>query len=228
MKDYKYDLHVHTSEVSSCAKVEAKDMIHMYKEAGYQGVVVTDHYMECYFKKLGDKSWDEKIEEFLAGYRKAFKEGKRIGIDVLFGIELKFTENDNDYLIYGLDEEFLKQNKELYNLNLDKVVNLIKDKDIVIFQAHPFRKSCSCDKEKAKLLDGIEVYNGNPRHDSKNKDAYKFAKDNNLLMVSGSDFHEREDLGTGGIITNTRITNDKELVKELKNIIEDKLINLPL
>ena len=38
------DTHVHTSQVSPCGKVPAEEMIELYKEAGYGGVIITDHY----------------------------------------------------------------------------------------------------------------------------------------------------------------------------------------
>ena len=38
------DTHVHTCQVSPCGKVPAKEMIELYKEAGYGGVIITDHY----------------------------------------------------------------------------------------------------------------------------------------------------------------------------------------
>lgn len=44
MKLYKYDLHVHTSSVSPCAHVAAEEVVKLYQQAGYQGVVITDHF----------------------------------------------------------------------------------------------------------------------------------------------------------------------------------------
>ena len=46
MAIYKYDIHTHTSEVSPCGKVEAEKVVELYKEAGYTGIVITDHYYE--------------------------------------------------------------------------------------------------------------------------------------------------------------------------------------
>ena len=38
------ELHLHTSESSPCGRVPAKKGMTMYREAGYDGVVVTDHF----------------------------------------------------------------------------------------------------------------------------------------------------------------------------------------
>ena len=191
---YKYDIHVHTSETSPCGKVEAIDVVKLYKKAGYTGIIITDHYLK--------------------GYKKALIEGGNIGLNVLLGMEIKFNDNPNDYLVYGIDEEFLKDNPELYNINLREFRNLIANRDMLIFQAHPFRKGQHI--EEPELLDGIEVYNGNPRHNSHNDQAFDFAIKNQLRFISGSDFHQIEDLARGGIIINYNITTIKELVGVLK------------
>jgi predicted metal-dependent phosphoesterase TrpH len=195
---YLYDVHVHTSETSICGKVDAKTLVHMYKKAGYDGLVITDHYAGDYFETLHVRSWKDKINEFLRGYRIALQEGKKLGINVLLGIELRFDENWNDYLIYGIDENFLYENKYLYEMNIKTFHEYVRDTPVLIYQAHPFRPAVF--PEKPEYLDGIEVYNGNPRHDSHNEKAAEYAKRHNLKMLSGSDFHQTGDLARGGIV----------------------------
>jgi hypothetical protein len=68
-----------------------------------------------------------------------------------------------------------------------------------------------------KLLDGLEVYNGNPRHNSQNDKAFAYAKKHELKMISGSDFHEYEDLALGGIVSEKLPVNIIELCDLLKN-----------
>ena len=41
--NYKYELHCHTKEVSRCGAVPAAEIVKMYKENGYDGIVITDH-----------------------------------------------------------------------------------------------------------------------------------------------------------------------------------------
>lgn len=214
MKSFLYDMHVHTSEVSPCGKVSSSDLVHMYKKAGYQGVVITDHYYEAYFESLKCSTWEEKVHKYLEGYRKASGEGRKAGLDVILGIELRFQGSINDYLVYGVDEDFLLKNKELYTLDLCSFKELIKDKDILIYQAHPYRFDGM--PASPALLDGIEVYNGNPRHESRNSKAFDFARENNLKMISGSDFHNPEDLALGGIMIPERLKDQKQLVNFLK------------
>ncbi len=215
MNKFKYDTHIHTSEVSNCGKVPAKEMVRLYKNAGYSGVVVTDHYYKGYFERLKAGSWNEKVDRYLEGYRIAQNEGDKLGLRIIAGMEITFPENMNDYLVYGIDEKFLKENKELYHLGLEGFRKLLEGRDILLFQAHPFRQHMT--RALPELLDGVEVYNGNPRHDSRNPLALEYAEKNGLRMLSGSDFHQREDLARGGIIVAEEINSSAQLVDLIRN-----------
>lgn len=221
MNQYRYDTHVHTKETSGCGKVNAKEAVRLYNEEGYQGIVLTDHYYKGFFERQWLRSWEDKVEQYLEGFRKAYEEGLKLGFDVIQAMELTFTENMNDYLVFGAGESFLKAYPELYNLGIVRFKELIKDMDILIFQAHPYRPGMS--PAEPSLLDGIEVYNGNPRHDSQNHLALQFASANGLMKLSGSDFHQLGDLARGGIVVPERISTASELVNVIKN---NKIINL--
>ena len=41
---YKYELHMHTSEGSACARNTGAEMVDFYANMGYAGMVVTDHF----------------------------------------------------------------------------------------------------------------------------------------------------------------------------------------
>ncbi len=47
---YKYELHCHTKMVSQCGRVEPKEIVKMYREKGYSGIVVTEHYSPLTFQ----------------------------------------------------------------------------------------------------------------------------------------------------------------------------------
>ena len=222
MTDYIIDTHIHTAEVSSCGRVHAEEVVELYKEKKYDALVITDHYFEAYFEKLGNRSWKEKIDSYLEGYRTARKKGKKSGLDVFLGIELRFNSHPNDFLVYGVDENFLYDFPELYRMTPKEFSELKKGKGIAFFQAHPFRKNMEV--EKNKYIDGIEVINGNPRHDSGNMTAYNHALKNNLRMLSGSDFHQYQDLARGGVITERSIKSSGDFAQYLLNNESKKLI----
>lgn len=89
MQTYKYDTHVHTDETSSCARIKGSQLVNLYKNSGYQGVVITDHYCPELFESMHNITWNEKIEKFLEGYRNAYDESRKVGFDVILGIELR-------------------------------------------------------------------------------------------------------------------------------------------
>jgi len=211
---YKYDTHVHTAETSPCGRVNAKDVVRLYKSDGFSGIVITDHYYFGFFKNSNHNTWKEKIKDYLKGYKIAVEEGEKIGLKVILGLELSFTESFNDYLIYGITEDFLFEERELYKLTLKEFRRLADKEGFLIYQAHPFRDMM--ERADPFLLDGVEVYNGHPYHMNRNDLALEFAKSNNLKMISGSDFHMTEALGRGGILIDTEVNNSIEFADMLK------------
>jgi len=200
---YKYEPHFHTAETSFCGKVAAKQAVRLYHKAGYTGIVVTDHYFRGFFEMHFFASFDRKIDMFLKGYKLALEEGRKLGMDIHLGMEIRFDENANDYLVYGIDEAFLREHKKLYAMTLKQFRELTAGLGIVIVQAHPFRPGMI--PASPSLLDGIEIFNGNPRHDSSNHLALQYARENNLIGLSGSDFHQPQDAVRGGILTYEKI-----------------------
>lgn len=211
---FKLDMHVHTDETSECGKIKAEKVVNLYYQAGYDGLVITDHYYRRFFVNQGDLNWAEKVENYLAGYYEAQKVGEELGMNIILGIELRFLNNINDYLVYGLTPESLKEYPRLYKLGIKEFSKFAADKDILVYQAHPYRMGM--ERVSPDFLDGVEVYNAKPRHDSRNHLAYQFAQENNLKMVAGSDFHQLNDLGRSGILLSEEVTNSKELVRLLK------------
>lgn len=219
---YKIETHAHTMETSPCGRVGAAEMMALYKEKGYSCVIITDHYSIRTFIRMCGKPWKEKTELFLRGYREAKKAGESLGLKVFLGIELTFNFSINDFLIYGMEEDFLRKNPKLCNIGLTKLNKLAHKNNLLIFQAHPFRLGMT--RANPKLLDGIEVYNGHPRHDSRNELALKYAKKHGLLMSSGSDMHRRQDVGTGGILSPMLPSDNSELIELLRGNRENSLI----
>ena len=209
-------MHFHTKNTSNCANVPAYIAVEEYIKAGYEGIVVTDHLSPSTYMKYGREllPWKKKIDFFLRGYNEAKKTANG-RIPVLLGMELRFrtSESDNDYLVYGINEDFLYNTPEILNMNSRTFYDLAHKNGFLVFQAHPFRVGMKV--TNPKYLDGVEIFNGNPRHNSSNDIAEMWAKKYVLMVTSGSDYHEIGDLGTGGIWFNKEITDNKTLVEEL-------------
>lgn len=205
----KIEMHTHTSESSPCAKVSASEMVSLYCDAGYDMVVVTDHYCKWVYEQSGTETPESYTDYFLSGYSAAKRAAEDTPLTILLGAEVNLTESPNDYLLYGATEDFFYKHAGLFTLSLRELSQLCHKNNILLFQAHPFRTYCS--PSNPHELDGAESYNGNPRHNNQNNLASDWISVHQLLASSGSDFHEAEDLATGGIQTHRQIKNMTEL-----------------
>src|SRR5690554_4993817 len=115
---HKYETHAHTSESSTCAKITAKELVHFYKNRGFSGICVTDHFLNGNTTAPRSLPWAERIELFCGGYENACVEGRKTGLDVFFGWE--YTYKATDFLTYGLDKEWLLDHPELLDLSLEE------------------------------------------------------------------------------------------------------------
>jgi predicted metal-dependent phosphoesterase TrpH len=216
MSAFLIDPHVHTAETSPCGRLPAAELVRLYLRAGYDGIIVTDHYSRDFFgngRAFPPPEWRVRLEAFLTGYRLAEKAGREAGLAVFLGMELKFNGLGNDYLVYGLDEAFLLAHPALHTLDLERFRGLAAGRGVLIVQAHPFREGCR--PAPADLLDGLEAYNGNPRHESQNHLAARYAREHRLLPLSASDAHQAEDVGRGGMRFPARLESIHDFIAAL-------------
>ena len=214
----KFELHAHTAECDVVAKLGGADLVKSYIDAGYDGIVITDHYFSHFYEWFSDEITEQSqksvIDRYLKGYRAARREAEKSGFVVLCGAEVRFDGSINDYLIYGLEES------DFYNLPLlnrlggiDELVRVVPDYAVVV-QAHPFRDNMTV--SNPCNLFGIEVYNGGT--DSfRNEMAKIFAEHYEKAMTSGSDVHSEKAVARGGIATECDIRSSRDLVEVLKS-----------
>lgn len=213
--EYKYELHCHTKTGSrQCGRVEPKEIARLYKEQGYSGIVVTDHYSPLTFHPFhGYLNPQKYIEDYIKAYLE-MKEYETDDFSVMFGMELRHYATANDYLVYGVDENWLRQQGNLLAVWEKKMCEMMHNEGYLVFQAHPFREGMTrCNPD---YLDGIEIYNGKATK-PQNERAEAWAKKHGKLMSSGSDFHVMKQLAKGGIITTHKINNNADLLETLKS-----------
>lgn len=209
--NYLFDIHIHTGESSPCGQVDAKDVVERYIKLGYDGICITDHMN---VESLGNAAdtYEQRVAVFLKGYQEA-KRAAGDRLKVLLGMEIRFLNNDNDYLVYGFDEKLLKVRDLTSIRNLKEFREFADEHNLTVFQAHPFRLGSVV--TNPDLLDGVEVYNGHGNHNSRNAVAYKWAEVHNLRMLSSSDFHYETGKEPGGIFLKKIPENSFELAKML-------------
>ena len=216
----RFELHCHTSECDRDAFLSARELVHLYKEAGYDGMVVTDHYIERFYtlwfpEDVKGLTHEQQVHRWLRGFRTAREEGEKIGFTVLPGAEVRFDGFPNDYLLYGLHEDFFYTVPRLNELkNVEELIALMP-KDVCVVHAHPFRDDMVV-LTPAEGLFGMEVFNGGTE-EFRNSLARQFAGHYNLPMTSGSDIHDMTRLAKGGIETPHEIKTPEDLVKVLRS-----------
>ncbi|MBR6709716.1 MAG: PHP domain-containing protein [Clostridia bacterium] len=214
---YKTELHLHTSEVSNCVDAPTKEAADLYAEAGYQTVVITNHMSRFTYKNKrfdhSDWPWERKVEYYMNGYH-TLVEAAAGRFDVLLGMEFRAEPSGSDYLVYGVTEEFLLSCPDLMALSVKDLSALLHENNMLLYQAHPFRNGMRV--TDPGLLDGIEVYNGHIKHDSRNDIAQIWADRFGLLQVSGTDFHHIIQNPAAGILTDEPIRTNDQLLSVLR------------
>jgi len=213
---YLYETHMHTSESSICGRNSAIAQVRAYKDRGYTGIIITDHYLHSWWKHV-PLPWKWKVRHMAAGYTAAKKEGQRLGLDVFFGWE--FTDKGSDFLTYGLDVQFLLDNPYLNGLSIEDYSGIVRGAGGYLAQAHPYRDKPWIERKgpvDPGLVDGIEVYNG-LNLNSANEKAMAFAKAHNLPMQAGSDAHGINIKFSSGVKLKRRAKSIFDIIFAIKN-----------
>jgi len=206
------ETHLHSYFGSPCGKLDPLLITKLYKYKNYDGLIVTEHFSNYILNDFYPAgTYEDKLNNFLKSYNLFLSDAKQYNLKIFLGMEICISGAIYaDYLIYGITEEFLFNNKNLSRLNQQELFELCNNNHLFMVQAHPFRKNITLGNPL--FMHGVEVFNGNKRHNSHNLKALNFAKKNKLKQFSGSDFHEQEDLATGGIIIPDEINTNSELV----------------
>ncbi len=204
-----YDTHVHTAETSPCGRVPAAQTVDYYAAHGYAGLVITDHLHQEFLNKAGKEGdWDLIVDRYMAGFTAAKKRGDEIGFDVIFGVEMRFTDNNNDYLVYGLDEAWLRAHPYVICRTAREFFRKYHT-EVLVMHAHPFR-----DGNETVFTDavhGIELINTNARHDNFTEKAVSLYRAHpEYYLQAGSDMHRADDRCRAGIMVNRPIHDSFE------------------
>lgn len=201
---YAYETHLHTSEGSACGKAGGAAMARACKAAGYTGIFVTDHFY--YGNTAVDRAlpWEEWVEAYCKGYENAKAEGDRIGLQVFFGWEASYR--GTDFLVYGLDKQWLKDHPEIRDCTVEEQYRLVKADGGMVIHAHPYREAGYIPEIRLfpEYVDGVEVINTSHRDPRYNERALEYARKYSLPMTCGSDIHETN-LTLGGMVFPRRL-----------------------
>jgi hypothetical protein len=212
---YLYETHLHTSPVSRCALWSVREAVEYYKNAGYAGIFVTNHFIDGNIAFPKDAAYEDKINFYFSDAEEAIRIGKEIGIDVFTGVEM--SNWGTDFLIYGLDKEWYLAHPEIYTMNKRELLQMIMEAGALVIQAHPFREAGYIDHIRLypRSVHGVEIDNAN-RTAFENEMAKQYAENYGLLTFAGSDNHgEIEQVEFAGMQSETPVVDELDFVKKV-------------
>jgi hypothetical protein len=214
MTQYKYETHLHTSDVSLCASCPGIDWVHHYKSLGYTGIFVTNHFLNGGTTISDELPWKEKVELFCQDYDAMVQEGKKVGLDVFFAWE--YSYGWAHFLTYGLDKAWLLKNPDVIEWDIITYLDRVREDGGAIVHAHPFREGVEHINLFPTKIDAVEVLNGCRTIES-NQHAADFAKSYNLPKTAGSDNHRLEHKHFTGILTSKKLTCVKDYIEVIRS-----------
>ena len=214
---YLYETHLHTSPVSKCAKAGVRESLEFYKSLGYEGVFITNHFIDGNINCARSLPYSERIEFYFSDYEEGVRIGREIGLSVFSGIESSYR--GTDFLIYGLDKQWYLDHPEIEEMKKSQMLPFMAEAGALIIQAHPFRESAHIDHIRLfpRCVHGVEVYNA-CRKDFENAMAEHYAQSYSLIPFAGTDNHKASGkTQLGGMQSETPIVDELDFVRRVKN-----------
>lgn len=216
---YIYETHLHTCLASACGKSHGYEYISFYKNLGYSGIFVTEHFFNGNTCVPDSLSWEERVNLFCKGYEEAKEEGDRQGISVFFAWECRF--DGDEYLVYGLDKKWLLDHPDILSWDHITHYKKVKESGGLVVQAHPFRERGYLSRVDLHpyQCDAWEVANaGNPSY--QDRLAFRYATTHSIPMTAGSDIHlvnRTESGGFYGVAFDSPLTSAKDYADRIKS-----------
>lgn len=215
---YRYETHLHTFPVSKCARVGVREVLEYYKSLGYDGVFITNHFLDGNINIDPCRPYDEKIGFFFSDYEFAKTIEPEVGIKVFCGVELSYR--GTDFLVYGLDKAWFLSHPEIMDMTKKQELNTFLEVGALVIQAHPFREAGYIDHIRLfpRSVNGVEILNA-CRTDFENGLAKQYADNYGLLYFAGSDNHTgRAQRYLAGMESDdTPILDEKDFAERVKS-----------
>jgi predicted metal-dependent phosphoesterase TrpH len=183
------DMHIHT-RFSPCSVIRIRNLLSCAREAGIDGVCITDHDTTAAryeFEKLSDTH----------------------GICIIIGME--YTTPKGDFLVFGPPENIPQR------MGLNCLLQWAEKEGAVVIPAHPFRKSRPVHMSLLKSFNIIEGLNGR-NHNFENEACLQWIKQdgNGTREIGGSDAHTLDEIGRIVTVFDKNIYDVEDLIRELK------------
>ncbi|MDR0448250.1 MAG: PHP domain-containing protein [Treponema sp.] len=195
MMTFLYETHLHTSQASACSVSRGAEYVRVYRDLGFTGIMVTDHFFNSNTAFDRRKSWSEWVKGFCSGYEDARNEGEKRGVNVFFGWEETF--DGDDFLIYGLDKTWLLEHPEMIRWTREEQFREVRRYGGCVVHAHPFRQHSYISTLRLSpcFIDAVEAANAGNSEAIYDAQALEYARLLGLPAVAGSDTHSVDRIG---------------------------------
>ena len=212
---YKYETQLHTSPVSKCARASVEDTLRFYRALGYDGVFITNHFLDGNINIDRSLPYEERINFYFSDYEEVKRLSDEIGIKVFLGVELSYK--GTDFLVYGLGREWFLAHPEIMEMKKSEELKLLMESGALVFQAHPYREAAYIDHIRLfpRAVHGVETVNA-CRTDLENKMADAYADAYGLLKLAGSDNHSgARALNLAGMSSETPVSSEADFCRRM-------------
>lgn len=186
---FKYETHCHTSPVSKCGKASVAETVGFYKQLGYDGIFITNHFLDGNINpEARQMPYCDQIDYYFSDYEEGAVLGRDAGIKVFPGVELSYK--GTDFLIYGLDKAWYKAHPEILSMGKTEELAFMMQEGAFVIQAHPYREAYYINHIRLfpRSVHGAEIINSNQAWESNEMGAV-YADRYGLLKTAGSDNH---------------------------------------
>lgn len=224
---YKYETHLHTFPVSKCGKASIEEQMAYYKSLGYDGIFVTNHFLDGNINMDKAAPYEDLIEFYFSDYEKGAALSKDLGIKVFDGVELSYK--GTDFLIYGLDKAWFLAHPEIREMKKSEELNFLRSAGALVIQAHPYREASYIDHIRLfpRNIEGVEIVNST-RTPEENEMARIYQENYGLLPFAGSDNHTgAKRLKLAGMETEKPIESVADFMEKVRRC-EAKIFTLNL
>lgn len=214
---YRYETHLHTFPVSRCGRAGVKENLEFYRQLGYDGVFITNHFLDGNINIDPGASYEEKIHFYFSDYEQGVELGKNLGIKVFCGVEISYQ--GTDFLIYGLDKDWFLAHPEIMEMDIRKKLRFLMESGALVIQAHPYREAAYIDHIRLFPRDvhGVEIINA-CRSAGENKMAKIYAEHYDLIPFAGTDNHlGAKQAELAGLSCGEPVTDEQDFIRKVMN-----------
>lgn len=211
----KLETHCHARYGSPCATSPDEILIEDYVRAGYGGIVLTNHINKPSYDCHKGETHTEKVRFYYSLIENLTEKLNKHNVKVFWGTEIRAVCENNvgcqEFTVYGISEKDMADNKPLFTLTQEELFRFAEKKGLFMYQTHPFRDGIVCGNPS--FMHGAESFNGHFHHYNHNEKAKEFCAKNNLIGMSGTDYHHEYQPITAGIYIPDNICTNEQLIE---------------